>query len=84
MREDIVQMLNRIKYCVEQCQHRRWGSSKKYIFQGSYDVLMDANDGPKYDQIMNDRLNEAKNLGLIVDDSNGNWSLTELGENYGY
>ena len=83
-REDIFWLLDRIKSV-----QVRWGrSGKKEIFQGSYDVWESRDDGPKYSQIMNDRLSESKELGLIIRDSEdtniwrGNWKLTEAGEEY--
>lgn len=87
MRNDIIWLLYTIKSCVEDCKIRKyWGSSKKYIFHGSYDVWENENDGAKYDAIMKDRLNEAKDLGLIINESgekdwkyNENWTLTDLG-----
>ncbi len=87
MRQDIGELLFKIKLCVEDSHRCKWGSSKKHIFQGSYDVWETKDDCQKFDDIMNYRLNEAKDLGLIINDSgekdwkyNENWKLTDLGE----
>lgn len=92
---DVVWLLWKIKGCVEETKHRKerkaptWGSSIKFIFAGSYDVLESQDDGPRYMKIMIDRINEARNLGLIVNESgekewkhNENWYLTAAGEEY--
>ena len=84
----IAWLLLTIKYRVE--DHIRYGkpllTAKHHIFRGAYDVWFSKDDGPKYNQIMNDRLTEARDLGLIInelgDDWKGNWTLTELGEKY--
>jgi hypothetical protein len=90
VREDIVWLLLKIKYCVEEHQSRKWrDSSKHFIFQGSFDVWETENDGVKYNVLMDNRLKESKDLGLIVNESgnkdwkyNENWHLTDLGEKY--
>jgi len=81
MREDILWLLERVRFCLQY----RSRSSKKEIFQGIYDVWRSVDD----DTVMNYRINEAKDLGLIINDSgyekwkyNDNWRLTDLGEKY--
>lgn len=84
-RENIIWLLERIKSSIE-----RFGrSSRKYIFQGSYDVWHDESDKIEFDQIMIHRINKARELGLIINESgleewkyNENWQVTELGEKY--
>lgn len=83
MREDIFWLLDRIV----EIKNRKWPTSKKYIFQGSYDVWFSEEDIPRYDAIMNHRLNETRDLGLIINETGNkewqfseNWHLTELGQ----
>jgi len=95
MDDDIIDLLNRIKCCVDDCELRvslgliPHGSSKRMIFRGSYDVLETAADGVIYDKIMNDKLNKVRDLGLILNESGqnnwhneDNWKLTASGEIY--
>jgi hypothetical protein len=84
---DIAWLLLTVGNCVEDSKCRKWGSSQYYIFKGSYDVWENDNDGVRFDGIMKARLNEAKDLGLIINESgnkewkyNENWTLTELGK----
>jgi len=64
-REDIIWLLERIKSSVD-----RFGcSSRKYIFQGSYDVWHDESEKIEFDQTMNYRINEARELGLGINDN---------------
>jgi hypothetical protein len=87
IREDIYNLLYRINCCEEMAQTRKgWGSSKRYIFQGCYDVMETDWDADLCNQTMIGRLNEAKELGLIMNESgeyfwhmSDNWHLTELG-----
>ena len=81
MREDLVWVLQRIK----RCNTRNENPTRSNIFQGAYDVC----PTPEYPQIMRNTLNEAKALGLIINDTgkedwgwNDNWLITDLGETY--
>jgi hypothetical protein len=95
MNNDVIDLLNRIKCCVDDdelrvgCGFIPHGSSRHWIFHGSYDVLENAADARIYEKVMNDRLNEAKALGLIINQTgkekwlvSENWLLTEAGEAY--
>ena|ERR1022692_2325001 len=97
-RKDIIDVLLIIKYRHDHCNWHRLNnlkcfhklrSSKYYIFNGSYDVIENEDDAVKNDIIMDARLNEARDLGLIINESgnkewhfNENWILTDLGKKY--
>ena len=82
---DVLWLLEKIQWCID-----RWGkSSKKDIFRGSYDVWSSEEDMKRQCQIPFDRLNCAKDLGLIINESgkdewttNENWNLTDKGKQY--
>lgn len=85
--EDIFWIIDRIQFCVERAKTSTWKSSKRYIYQGSYDVWESPNDEQMYNVIKNSRLQESKDLGLIINQSgkgdwhyNEDWKLTDLGE----
>lgn len=83
LREDLWWLLETINQCSQ-----RWigRTTKKDIFRGSYDVWFSPDDPKRYDEMMNHRLLEAKEMGLIVNESvsdivlwKDNWYLTDLG-----
>lgn len=93
--ESVCWLLWKVKRCVAETIRRReakapsWGSSRRFIFAGSYDIWETEADGPRYMQIMIDRINEAKKLGLIVNETGNetwrhdeNWYLTVAGEEF--
>lgn len=95
MDDEILDILNRIQCCVDDCELRvklgliPLGSSKRMIFRGTYDVLEHAGDGAIYNKIMNDKLNRVRNLGYIINESGENnwreeenWSITGAGQIY--
>jgi len=81
--EHVKWLLERIKYTIEE---RKWPASKKNIFQGCYDVWYDEEDRKTQTEHMSNRLEEAKNLGLIIDEPmkgwGSVWKITPLGEEY--
>lgn len=95
MDKDVIDLLNRVKCCVDESELRvecgfiPKGSSKKQIFESTCNIWRTAGDAKIYNKFMNDKLNYAKSLGLIINESGKadwkdgeNWGLTEAGEAY--
>jgi hypothetical protein len=89
--DDTYWLLDRINYCVKETKRRKeisapgWGSSRKFIFLGSYDVWYSESDRLQNIQIITDRLNKAKEAGLITNklwQYGENWYLTDAGREY--
>lgn len=95
MKDDVVDVLNRIKCRVDDSELRAncgfipLGCTMQEIFSGATNEWETAPTNPINLKIMRDRLNQAKDLGLVMNESgrdkwadSENWWLTPTGEAY--